>query len=84
MTAGNGARPVALTVEPERIPEALKVGRRHVVWRYVMRGRWTKPPYTPGSGAPASVTAPSTWRRFDDAVAAYTAGGWDGIGVAQR
>src|SRR5262249_21715297 len=82
MIARNGApaKPAALTVLPENIPASLKAGRQHVVWRYELRdGKWTKPPYRP-DGSLASTTDPATWVMFGEALAAYRAGGWDGVG----
>jgi putative DNA primase/helicase len=79
------ARPVALNVEPGGIPDALKVGRRFVAWGYDRReGKWTKLPYNPRTGTLASSNAPTTWGRFDEALAAYAAGGYDGIGIMLR
>jgi hypothetical protein len=78
-------RPEALPVLPENIPSFLKEGRKHVVWRYELRqdnkGQWkcTKPPFRP-DGRNASSTDPATWVTFAEALAAYQAGGWDGIG----
>jgi putative DNA primase/helicase len=81
----NDARPVALIVEPAGIPAALKVGRRFVVWQYDRReGAWTKLPYNPRTGTRSSSTDSITWGAFDEALTAYAAGGWDGIGVMLR
>jgi primase-polymerase (primpol)-like protein len=79
-TADKPPRPKALLVQPSNIPAELKAGRQHVVWRYVLRdGKWTKPPYRP-DGTLADVTDRSTWVTFPEAIAAYLAGGWDGVG----
>ena len=73
-------RPVALDVRPENIPDFLKSGRHHCLWRYEFKnGRWTKLPFMP-SGCAASSTDPSTWSTFVEVMAAYATGGWDGIG----
>jgi hypothetical protein len=53
-----------------------------VVWRYEIRDdKWTKVPYDPiRRKARARADDPSTWGTLDEAWAAYSAGGWDGIG----
>jgi hypothetical protein len=90
VTGGDGDRPpkpTALTVRPEGIPALLREARRFVLWRYEWRadkknsdgGKWTKPPRQP-NGRVASSTDPATWVTFAEAIAAYNAGGWDGIG----
>jgi hypothetical protein len=74
-------RPVALTVRPDGIPTELKLLAQWVLWRYTWKdGRWTKLPLRP-NGRTASSTNPATWSTFDTVVAAYRAGGWDGIGL---
>ena len=75
-------RPVALVPHFEGIPDALLVWPHFMLWRYERpRGKWTKPPFQP-EGQHASSTDPTTWRPFEDVVAAYVRGGWDGIGIA--
>jgi hypothetical protein len=70
-----------LSVIPEGIPFELRVKHQWVVWRYDLRdGKWTKPPYDAKSGKLASSTDPATWSTFEQALAAYKAGGWDGVG----
>ena len=56
--------------------------RQWVVWRFEEpEGRKpTKVPYSPLFPGKASVTNPQTWGSFEDAVAAFEAGGFDGIG----
>lgn len=40
-----------------------------VAWGYVWKnGRWTKPPFNPRTGRPASISDPATWATFDVAV----------------
>ncbi len=39
-----------------------------------------KVPYTPGTTARAATDDPKTWRPFSEAHAAYTRGGWHGVG----
>jgi primase-polymerase (primpol)-like protein len=78
-------RPIALPVHVENIPAALKAERRWVVWRYVWKakenasGRWSKILCSP-DGAFAKSNDPTTWTTFADALTAYQAGGFDGIG----
>ncbi len=80
-------RPVAPAVNPGNIPDDLKRRDHWLVWRYVWRegnngkpGKWDKPPSNARTGGYADTTDPSTWSSFDEAMAAYQAGGWDGIG----
>lgn len=56
--------------------------RQWVVWRFEEpEGRKpTKVPYSPLFPGKASVTNPQTWASFEEAVAAFEAGGYDGIG----
>ena len=71
---------------PDTIPEALRATDRWVLWTYQVRNG-SKPTKVPRQAADptkgASVTAPSTWTSFDEAVAARDraekAGGW-GLG----
>lgn len=86
------AKPKALPVNPEVIPAALRERPQWVVWRYTWnpkkkrkdgsgaKGDWDKPPYSARTGKLASSTDPDTWSPFAEALAAYQAGGWDGIG----
>ena len=84
MSTAARTRPAALTVKPENIPPELTSRPRWVLWRYECRKRkWTKPPYTPAGGL-ASSTDPDTWSSFDAVLAAYRAGGWDGIGFIHQ
>jgi len=79
-------RPIALSVRVENIPDALKAERRWVVWKYDWqskdgnRGRWAKVLCTPCTGRYAKTNDASTWTTFDEAVAVYRAGDYDGIG----
>src|SRR5262249_52682710 len=41
---------------------------------------WDKPPLNARTGGAASSTDPSTWSTFEEALAAYEAGGLDGVG----
>src|SRR5262245_47772645 len=74
-------RPVALPVLPENIPTELTERPQWVLWRYTFaKGKWTKPPYNARTGRLASSTNRATWCTFDEDLAAYQAGGWDGMG----
>jgi putative DNA primase/helicase len=73
-------RPVPLAVNVAGVRESMRQVRRWVTWRYELRDeRWTKVPCRP-SGQRAKVNDPATWSTFLEAVAAYRAGGFDGIG----
>lgn len=63
----------------EKIPAALRELPQWVLWKTVQRDRPTKVPYQP-NGELAKANDPATWCTFDEAVAAYEAGGYDGIG----
>jgi putative DNA primase/helicase len=86
--AASQARPTALRVIPDSIPSALRELAQWVVWRYDWRpdpakpdgGQWAKVPYSARARRPAAVDKPESWGRFDQALAVYTEGGWDGIG----
>ena len=62
-------------VQLDRVPHELRQRRRWVMWK------GTKVPHTPESGRKASVTDPTRWGSFADAVKAYRSGQWDGIGI---
>jgi len=68
-------------VSIEAIPQALKALSRWVAWRREERdGKPTKVPYNVLTGNKASVTDPDDWATFEQAIAAFEAGGYDGIG----
>jgi hypothetical protein len=80
-TNGRPPRPTALRVIADNIPQALRELLRWVLWRYEWNGtKWTKVPYQP-NGCKASSTDPTTWSSYETVLAAYQAGGWDGIGI---
>lgn len=62
------------TVNPSTIPIELKVRAQWVVWREEPRGtgKMAKVPIDPKTGCKASVTDPSTWGTFDQAMAYYS------------
>jgi putative DNA primase/helicase len=75
------ARPVALPVLAEGIPDVIKRDRRWVTWAYEMReSTWTKVPFNPHTGALASASDPATWATYAAAMAAYRFGGRSGVG----
>jgi hypothetical protein len=76
-------RPTALPVNVSRIPLALKELPQWVVWQYAWiaeRQQWTKPP-SQANGREAKSNTPSTWTTFENALACYQRGMWDGIGI---
>src|SRR5262245_27542656 len=74
-------KPAALPVLPGNIPAELKERPQWALWRYArVKGKWTKPPFNARTGGKASSTNSGTWSPFDVALAAYRAGGWDGVG----
>lgn len=74
--------PTMGTVVFDAIPHALKARPKWVVWRREVRnGKETKVPYNVITGARASVMDPTAWACFEQAVAAFNAGGFDGVGI---
>src|SRR5215212_711395 len=70
-----------LAVEPDGIPQELKIRPQWVVWRLEERDdKPTKVPYGPSSFERASTTDLMTWGTFEDALAAAKIGNFDGIG----
>jgi putative DNA primase/helicase len=70
-----------LPVLPIGIPEELKARPQWVNWKYAWDGKkWTKHPYNPGNGRKASSTELLTWSPFEDVLAAYETGKYDGVG----
>jgi putative DNA primase/helicase len=65
---------------PEGIPKQMTRRPQWIVWKLELRGeKWTKVPYCPGGG-PASHSDLMTWRTFPEALSAYAADSYDGIG----
>ena len=67
------------------VPEELRTRPQWVIWRYGPPrngGKRPKMPYSPLSFATASVTDPSTWATFDEALAALKSksGAFNGLG----
>jgi primase-polymerase (primpol)-like protein len=76
------SRPIALDVRVEGIPDTLKAEPRWVCWRYELdedKQRWGKVPFQ-ASNYPAKSNDASTWTTFQDALAAYRSGRFDGLG----
>lgn len=75
----------SLPVRFSSIPVSLRSLPQWVVWRLEWNDdeqRWKKPPFDPRTRRYGSHSAPSTWASFSDAMAAYLAGGFDGVGFA--
>jgi putative DNA primase/helicase len=75
-------RPTPLPVRVEGIPEAMREERRWVGWHLQPRkDKWTKVPCIATSPSyEAKSTDPTTWRAFNEALAAYEDGKCDGVG----
>lgn len=75
-----------IDLEIQAVPRQLQEGPQWVAWRAETRAdgdgriKLTKVPYSPGSQQKASVTSPSTWASFEDAVQSLEAGECNGIG----
>ncbi len=86
--------PTLLRVLPESIPDELKARDQWVCWREEPRlnedgtpsldndgvPKLTKPPRDPRTGRHAEVDEPATWVSYTEALMAYDAGEYDGIG----
>jgi putative DNA primase/helicase len=69
-------------VDVDAIPAVLREWSQWVCWKYISRdGKETKCPVRASDGGPASSTDPSTWATFEDAVSAWQANGYAGIGL---
>src|SRR5437868_3242213 len=76
-------KPPRVEVASDQIPAEIKLLPRWCCWKWVWsgeKGKWDKPPFNPRTGRHASSTDPSTWAAFSEALAAYRAGRFDGIG----
>ncbi len=77
-------RPVALSLNPDQIPDALKDIDQWVVWRYTWKDKdqkWDKPPLSAVNRRAASSTNPRTWAPYHEALGAYRAPGNDLNGI---
>lgn len=73
--------PQPLPVDPDGILEEFKLRPQWVNWRYAWDGKkWTKHPHNPRTGRKASSTDLLTWSSFEDVLAAYETGEYDGVG----
>lgn len=71
-----------LTIDAHGIPEELRQERAWCVWRSEERGgKPTKVPYGANGGSFKS-NDPTTWRSFEESIAAFESGGYSGIGRA--
>ncbi len=78
---GRETTPTVPALDPTRIPAALRERPHWVCWQYITRGgKQTKCPVNARGGGRADSTDPATWASFDEAVAAWKAGGYAGIG----
>lgn len=59
------------------VPDQLKNFTRWVCWQY---NSGKKIPFNPSTNTPASVTKPSTWVTFEEAIKGIETGKYDGIG----
>jgi hypothetical protein len=67
--------------DARRIPAKLIPHRQWVVWKYQQRkGKQTKVPFNPLTGDMGDTSDPKTWGSLPDAIMAFEAGGFDGIG----
>jgi len=72
MSKPTSLRPVALPLQPAKIPQLLKDRPQWVTWRYVWhKGKWDKPPRNPWTDALAKTTDSRTWSPFDAAFTTY-------------
>ncbi len=67
----------------KKIPNVLHALPQWVCWRaesQKQKNKLTKVPYNPVTGKRASSTDPATWQTYVEAVGAFKAGGYSGIG----
>ena len=70
-----------IEVKLNNIPEELTHLVQWVVWKAITeKDKIKKVPVDPKTGKPASVSDPSTWGSFEQAVSAYQERGYSGIG----
>lgn len=71
-TAAATAKPSALAVNPDGIPEDLRGQARWLGWNWAKRKKkWTKPPIAVVGGGAGSHSDPDTWAGYADALSAY-------------
>lgn len=70
------------TVHIYGIPESLRNNAHWCCWKYEDRGgRKTKVPYNPHTGGKAMSSEKATFGTFEEALAAYQSGPYDGLGI---
>ncbi len=75
-------KPLMLAVQPNGIAEELRSALRFVLWVLVLvKGKWSKVPRQT-NGHNADITNPRQWGTFAKIHAAYSKGGFDGIGFS--
>lgn len=76
-------KPIPILPTFANIPAQLTSLANWVLWRYLPPKsdgqKWRKVPFQP-KGKTADTTDRSTWSRFEECCAAYTRGGFDGVG----
>ena len=81
------SEPQFLGVKPEGISDQLKGLGRWVCWKSETRIKTdgtkyqTKVPYDPRTGERAKTDDPATWTTYEQAIGAYWAGGYAGVGL---
>lgn len=81
-----GERPFAMPLQRAGLPtDPVMYATLWVIWRWTFkqlpRPYWTKPPFRPCDGRPASHSRPADWATLDQAVAAIGQHDADGIGL---
>ena len=66
-------------IQFHNIPEQLTSLPQWVLWRYIMRDKVTKVPFS-FDGTPAKANDPMTWSKFSLVRDTYECGGYDGVG----
>ncbi len=75
--------PPTLAVDPDGIPDELKVHTQFLNWDWEFRGdKWTKPPLRVTGNGYAKSNDPATWGPFAAALAAYQQRDLAGVGLA--
>ncbi|MDP9470657.1 MAG: phage/plasmid primase, P4 family [Chloroflexota bacterium] len=78
-----GTPPATLPVDPDGIPDELKIHTQFVCWDWEFRrDRWTKPPLRAAGNGYAKSNDPTTWAPFDATFAAYQQRDLAGVGFA--
>jgi hypothetical protein len=83
LQASKGVFSQPLTVLPDSIPSELKLLNRWIMWKLVTRqnGKSTKIPFAATNPTQtASVSDPTTWTTYNNALSAYSTGRFSGIG----